>query len=151
MFRNLEHKKKRIFKNIIKSFETHHFSLKLYIQIVGVTNLKRKFYFMMQNIDVFKILTIGRWTFWRFIFQPGVARLCLVRDAPSPFRAVASWEILVGAFFFFFFFFLWYWNEKEIHQKGASPKGLGWPLHREKKRRFYMGWVGVEGVCGCGT
>ena len=31
--------------------------------------------------------------------------------------------------------------------KGASPKGLGWPLHREKKKRgFYMGWVGVEGI-----
>ena len=42
-------------------------------------------------------------------------------------------------------FFL-YWWEKEIHQKGASPKGLGWPLHREywKKRVYFMGWVGVK-------
>ena len=40
----------------------------------------------------------------------------------------------------------------EIHEKGASPKGLGWPLHREKrKKRGFMGWVGVEGICGCGS
>ena len=44
-------------------------------------------------------------------------------------------------------------GEKEIHQKGASPKGLGWPLHREKKKkkRGFMGWVGVEDVCGRGS
>ena len=37
--------------------------------------------------------------------------------------------------------------------EGASPKGLGWPLHRErkKKRGNFMGWAGVEGVCGCGS
>ena len=46
-----------------------------------------------------------------------------------------------------FFFFLWYWWEKEIHQKGASPKGLGWPHHREKKnKRGFMGWVGVQSL-----
>ena len=29
-----------------------------------------------------------------------------------------------------------------IHQKGASPKGLGWPLHREKrKKRGFMGFM----------
>ena len=43
-------------------------------------------------------------------------------------------------------------DSEEIHQKGASPKGLGWPLHREKKKkRGLMGWVGVEGVCGRGS
>ena len=54
-------------------------------------------------------------------------------------------------FIYLFFFFLWYWCKKEIHRKGAFPKGLGWPLHCEKKktREFYMGWVGVEGVSGC--
>ena len=36
--------------------------------------------------------------------------------------------------------------------EGASPKGLGWPLHREKKNKGgFMGWVGVEGVCGRGS
>ena len=35
--------------------------------------------------------------------------------------------------------------------KRCIPKGLGWPLHREKKnKRGFMGWVGVEGVCGRG-
>ena len=36
--------------------------------------------------------------------------------------------------------------------KMCIPKGLGWPLHREKKnKRGFMGWVGVEGVCGRGS
>ena len=36
--------------------------------------------------------------------------------------------------------------------KRCIPKGLGWPLHREKKnKRGFMGWVGVEGVCGRGS
>ena len=33
----------------------------------------------------------------------------------------------------------------EIHQKGGSPKGLSWPLHREKKNKWgFMGWVGLK-------
>ena len=44
----------------------------------------------------------------------------------------------------FFLFFCWYWWEKEIHQKGASPKGLDWPLHREKKKKRGILWAGYE-------
>ena len=39
-------------------------------------------------------------------------------------------------------FFLWYWWEKEIHQKGASPKTLGWPPPSIKEEE--------EGIYGLG-
>ena len=51
-----------------------------------------------------------------------------------------------------FFFFYDIDERKRYTKKGASPKGLSWPLHREKKnKRRFVGWVGVEGVCGCGS
>ena len=38
-----------------------------------------------------------------------------------------------------------------VTPKRCTPNCLGWHPHREKKKKWdFMGWVGVEGVCGSG-
>ena len=53
----------------------------------------------------------------------------------------------------FFFFLMILMREGDRYTKKVHPlKAISWPLHREKKnKRGFMGWVGVEGVCGCGS
>ena len=38
-----------------------------------------------------------------------------------------------------------------MHQKGASPKGLGWPLVKRVRKEAFMGWAGVEGISEYGS
>ena len=40
--------------------------------------------------------------------------------------------------------------QEKLTQKGTTPVVRGEPLYRENKKRF-RAWVGVEGICGCGS
>ena len=51
-------------------------------------------------------------------------------------------------FFYFFFFFFFFFLMKSMREGDvpgrSSPKGLDWPLHREKKKKRGILWAGQE-------
>ena len=40
-------------------------------------------------------------------------------------------------------------REVVIHQNGVSPKGPS--IVKRRRREDFIGWLGVEGICGCGS